>query len=115
MLWFAPLNQLRLGGDAALLVLGTLGLLEAGIVRRGRLVPDQRQLWIVIVWIMVTTVGIVWWPPIDFDRYFLPLQPCAAVLEAFGAAWLARLARAALSSRARQPAAEAPRPVPSHE
>ncbi len=39
---------------------------------------------IVLVWTLITYIGIMVWIPLDWDRYYLPVVPCVAMMCAFG-------------------------------
>lgn len=42
-----------------------------------------------LVYLAVTTAGILWWTPYVWRRWYLPMEPLWALLEALGVAALA--------------------------
>src|SRR5262249_9427450 len=96
-LYFAPLNQVGLAGDRWFLLAGCIALgMTAWRLQR---TFWDRSIDVIVVWIIISYIGTGLWLPSDIDRYYLPLQPCNAFLEAYGAVWIAREAYALLLSR----------------
>lgn len=88
-LFYAPLNQINLPGDRWLLLAGVVGLLVTGW--RTPTLFWKRSLGLIVVWIVITYIGIGLWLPNAWDRYTLPVQPCSAFLQAFGVVWLVQI------------------------
>jgi 4-amino-4-deoxy-L-arabinose transferase-like glycosyltransferase len=80
-LWYAG----RHGGPVwgALLIV----LFAAGLVY---LIPRWREdaVWLALYWLTITTVALLASVPLDWDRYYLPLQAPLALVAGAGAAWL---------------------------
>jgi 4-amino-4-deoxy-L-arabinose transferase-like glycosyltransferase len=83
---YAPLNQNQLPGDLWLLLLGLVAL-TATAVKTPRFFVEK-SLDIITIWIAITYIVIIFWLPVNFARYMLPLQPCNAFLVAYGVGWL---------------------------
>jgi 4-amino-4-deoxy-L-arabinose transferase-like glycosyltransferase len=82
---YAPLAQLGLPLGPWLIGLGIIAVGAAA--RQGYATLRARQLDLILLWISVSVVGITLWLPHDWDRYYLPLQPCIALLQAYGIWW----------------------------
>jgi hypothetical protein len=85
---YGPLAQLGLPGDRLLLLAGALGLGHAAW--HAPQLFRKRSLHVITIWIAVIYAGTLLWIPQDWGRYYLPLQPCNAFLQAYGAIWIAR-------------------------
>jgi hypothetical protein len=96
-LYYEPLRQLGLPGGAWLLLAGCVGLVATAW--RSPRMFWERALGPIAIWIVLSYVAIAVWLPFDYDRYFLPLQPGNAFLQAFGVIWLARIIWAVLRRR----------------
>jgi hypothetical protein len=83
---YAPLARLGQPYDRWLLLLGAIGLVATA--RRNWASFRARQLDLIVLWVIVSYVGITAWLPHPWDRYYLPLQPCNALLQAYGVVWL---------------------------
>jgi hypothetical protein len=83
---YAPLARLGQPYDRWLLLLGAIALVASA----GRHWASfrARQLDLIVLWIIVSYVGITAWLPHPWERYYLPLQPCNALLQAYGVVWL---------------------------
>ncbi|MEN9934152.1 MAG: hypothetical protein RLZZ387_731, partial [Chloroflexota bacterium] len=95
---YGPLGRAGLPGDQLLLLAGALRLALAA--------RDPGEWWRrswgpLALWVLVSYVMIGLWLPVDWDRYYLPLQPVNAALQALGVLWAADAALAL----ARRPAA----------
>lgn len=86
-LYYAPLRQMGGAGDGWFLLLGLI----AGIAsyRESQMRYKLRIFWL---WSITSYIVITLWLPTDYDRYYLPLQPINALLQAYGCVWLARQA-----------------------
>lgn len=82
---YAPLARLGLAYDRWLLLLGIIALGRSAWQN----INDfrARQLDVIVLWIIVSYVGIGLWLPHPWERYYLPLQPCNAILQAYGVVW----------------------------
>lgn len=80
LLTYAPLARLNLPYDRWLILLGAalVGALAVGQWEQLR----RRTLDLVLVWTALAYLGITLWLPHAWERYYLPLQPCNALLEA---------------------------------
>lgn len=67
--------------DAILVVAGTLAL--------GSRASTSVTARILLIWLAVGVVAVVWWPPVRWDRYFLPALPPVLAVEFAGSALLA--------------------------
>jgi hypothetical protein len=68
-------------------------LFAAGLVY---LIPRWRDdaVWLALFWLVITAVALLASVPLDWDRYYLPLQAPLALVAGAGAAWLwGRIAR----------------------
>jgi hypothetical protein len=48
--------------------------------------PLRRNYSWFVIWLAVTMAGILYWTPFNWPRWYLPLEPCWAVLEGIGVA-----------------------------
>jgi len=87
-LYYEPLQQLGLPGGAWLLLAGCVGLVATAW--RAPRMFWERALGSIVIWIVLSYIAIAVWLPSDYDRYFLPLQPGNAFLQAFGFIWLVK-------------------------
>ena len=83
---YAPLTKLGLPYDRWLIFLGIIAV--AITARRGATHLRTRQYDLILLWLLISYAGITLWLPHDWDRYYLPLQPCNAFLQAYGLWWL---------------------------
>jgi len=83
---YAPLTKLGLPYDRWLIFLGIIAF--AITARRGATHLRTRQYDLILLWLLISYAGITLWLPHDWDRYYLPLQPCNAFLQAYGLWWL---------------------------
>jgi 4-amino-4-deoxy-L-arabinose transferase-like glycosyltransferase len=93
-LWYAG----RHGGPVWGVLL--IALFVAGLIA---LIPRGREdaVWLALIWLVITTLALLLSVPLDWERYYLPLQPPLALVAGAGAAWLwARIVR--LSQRLRR-------------
>lgn len=85
MLLYAPLARFGLPYDRWLILAGAVMLGSVVIWRRTY--ARARQLDMIAIYIIVSYVGILLWLPQPWERYFLPLQPCNALLETIAVIW----------------------------
>jgi len=80
-----PPNYVTLGNifkiplDLMFFVFGFLMLIYNEITgyRKNRVLSDR---FIIITWVVVVFCGIIYWIPLDWDRYYLSLIPCIAII-----------------------------------
>lgn len=79
------------------LLLANLLIIGAGLVImlarlyqcRSRLLDqDSVVSMILLVWTVVSSVGVLWWTPLSWDRYYAPCIPALSVLSAISIAWI---------------------------
>jgi 4-amino-4-deoxy-L-arabinose transferase-like glycosyltransferase len=83
---FGPFARMGLPIDRWLLLAGLVALAARGWQHRAELRAQGLDL--LLVWIAVSYIGITVWLPHAWARYYLPLQPCNAFVEAYGLLWL---------------------------
>jgi 4-amino-4-deoxy-L-arabinose transferase-like glycosyltransferase len=64
-----------------------IGLFAAGLIA---LIPRWRDdaVWLALIWLVITVGALLVSVPLDWDRYYLPLQPPLALVAGAGVAWL---------------------------
>lgn len=85
LLVYAPLARLGLPYDRWLILFGLASLATAALPYHAYL--RRHQLDVLLVWTVVSYVGITLWLPHPWPRYYLPLQPCNALLETIAIVW----------------------------
>lgn len=85
---FAPLRFLGLSGDRWVTLFGLVMLLATAWQNFQQL--RSRQLDFIIIWIIITYVGITLWIPHNWSRYYLLLQPCNAFLQSYVLYWFGK-------------------------
>lgn len=83
---FGPCARMGLPVDRWLLLAGLTALATRWWQRRAEFRAQGLDL--LVLWVAVSYVGITVWLPHTWARYYLPLQPCNAFVEAYGLLWL---------------------------
>lgn len=95
-------NIFKVHFDFLLFLLG-LGLLLYGeaeyLLKNYR--PSLRS--IILIWIAVIFAGTIGWIPLDWDRYYLPVVPCIAMMMGFSIDRVIAIAMMRLNPRLRKP------------
>jgi hypothetical protein len=78
-------NIFKMSVDLIIFLIG-LGLLSYSEVKY---FLEKRKLSyksIILIWVMVTFIGIILWIPLDWDRYYLPVISCVTVITGYSLA-----------------------------
>lgn len=84
---YGPLGRLGLPGDQLLALVGLARFVL--LVRRSPSAAWEYGLGLLALWGVLSYIVIGLWLPVDWDRYYLPLQPVNAALQAYGVLWVA--------------------------
>ncbi|MBI5375753.1 MAG: phospholipid carrier-dependent glycosyltransferase [Candidatus Schekmanbacteria bacterium] len=84
---FAPFANIGLPVDRVILLLGIVAFCIMSF-RQGYKRLRYCGLDLILLWIVISYAGIILWLPHDWPRYYLPLQPCNAFLQAYGICWV---------------------------